>query len=206
MFQANQRASLPTLAVCLLRDCRKSQRNIHSVRLGKPISYFRLDWSELERLSRSLFFFFAALPLCWTSASSRVPRSPSSPFFHPLPLCYFSSPNSSLSLLFIYSLRPHALFSLCSSPPFSSSFWRNKAQWERNGAPETSQGQRYLSSASLDKMEGITNITFSLAANIISEGGLSEGCVHVCLDGHSVAALKAGCQRFQFRPFLSAAQ
>lgn len=42
--------------LCLLRDCRKSQCNIHSVCLGKPISYFSLDKSGLERLSQSLFF------------------------------------------------------------------------------------------------------------------------------------------------------
>lgn len=56
MFPAGQQPSQPTLVVCLLWDCRKSQRNIHSVRLGKPISYFSLDQSGLESLSRSLFF------------------------------------------------------------------------------------------------------------------------------------------------------
>lgn len=56
----------PTPAVCLLRDCRESQRNIHSVRLGKPISYFRLDWSGLEELPISLLLSASPLDLSFT--------------------------------------------------------------------------------------------------------------------------------------------
>lgn len=105
MFPAGQQPSQPTLVVCLLWDCRKSQRNIHSVRLGKPISYFSLDQSGLERLSRSLFF---CLPLCCTSLSITCALSLSSSHF----ICHLS-PNSSLSPPLIHGLRHHVSFSLC---------------------------------------------------------------------------------------------
>lgn len=69
MFPAGQQASKPTLAVCLLRDCSKSQCNIHSVRLGKPISYFSLDYSGLERQSQSLSLSASLLRLTHSGTS-----------------------------------------------------------------------------------------------------------------------------------------
>lgn len=107
MFPAGQQPSQPTLVVCLLWDCRKSQRNIHSVRLGKPISYFSLDQSGLESLSRSLFFVcLSAAPLfhhmCTLSSSHFI--------------CHLS-PNSSVSPPLIHGLRHHVSFSLCSFFP-----------------------------------------------------------------------------------------
>ncbi len=114
MFPAVQRASQPTLAVCLLRDCRKSQCNIHSVRLGKPISYFSLDYSGLERLSQSLSF---RLPLCCTSCVHSLHLFLTLPSTFPLS-CFLSTWLHSISHLFplyIPLLRSPHFFSLPSA-------------------------------------------------------------------------------------------
>lgn len=111
MFPAVQRASRPTLAVCLLRDCRKSQCNIHSVRLGKPISYFSLDHSGLERQSQSLFL---CLPLFCTSRVHSLCLFPHF-IFHlfTILLSLFPSLSAqvSINLLLIPLLHPHVSFS-----------------------------------------------------------------------------------------------
>lgn len=109
MFPAGQRASQPTLAVCLLRDYRKSQRNIHSVRLGKPISYFSPGQSGLERLSQSLFF---CLPYCCTSLSFTCTLSTSASHF----ICHLSAISSSLSLQIVLYLS--LAYSRFTSPCF----------------------------------------------------------------------------------------
>lgn len=156
MFPAGQQPSQPTLLVCLLWDCRKSQRNIHSVRLGKPISYFSLDQSGLESLSRSLFF------VCLSAA----------PLFHHM--CTLS--------IFISLYLPPLSKQFCISPTYSwftspcfilsvqfFSFCPDKAQRMRNTALETWQSKRYLSRPCRARWRGL-QILYLLGCKHIYQG------------------------------------
>lgn len=119
--------------------------------LGRPISYFSLDWRGLERQCRSLFL---CLPFCSHLFSFHMySLSIFSSLYLP-PLCYLSFfPNNlSISLLLIHSLHHYSPFSLCN---FFSPFSRDKPQWKRNTALETWQSKRYLSSPSRARWRGL---------------------------------------------------
>ena len=98
MFPVGQQASQPALAVCLLRDCRKSLRNIHSMHLGKPISYFSLNQRGLESHPNPSF------SVCLSAAalfSFMCTLSPSSSHF----LCHLLAISLSFQRVFFISLR-----------------------------------------------------------------------------------------------------
>lgn len=91
MFPDGQRTSYPTLAACLLRERRRSQRNIHSARLVRHISQPGLEWVEgggyPYRSTLSLYL------LLISSAPSLFPSAPLSihilltHFLHHCALC-----------------------------------------------------------------------------------------------------------------------
>lgn len=93
MFPDGQRTSYPTLAACLLRERRRSQRNIHSARLVRHISQPGLEWVEGGGVPLSLYPF--------TLSSSH--------FICPLPLSLCSA---------LHPYLAYSLFtSLCIVPP-----------------------------------------------------------------------------------------
>lgn len=156
------------------------------MRLGKPISYFSLDWSGLKRLSQ---FLFLCLHLCLCHVRTL------SIFFSlclpPFRLSLFLSTQPSIYLLLIHSLHPSASVSLLQF--FFNPFRRDKPQRKRNSALKTWQSKRYLSGPCRARWRGL-QMLYLLGCKHIYQGMNYLLVVYVsaktCLSRRPVPALE----------------